>query len=97
MAQRHFDICRIASGGRRLVAHQPQHCLQLGTGHSQRLKAVAEATGPPSSWFTVPADVHRKMFSSNWFRTADDIGELEELAVMGDTVPLLIPQRPQHC
>jgi len=45
----------------------------------------------------VPADVHRKILPGNWFRTADDIGELEELAVIGDAVPLLIPQRPQHC
>src|SRR6202021_3711056 len=58
---------------------------------------VAEAPGPPAAPFFFPGDVHRKILPGNWFRTADGIGELEELAVMGDAVPLLVPQRPQHC
>src|SRR6202012_3705910 len=96
MAQRHFDIGRIASGPRSLVAHQRQQAVQLRTGYAQGLEAVTEASGPSSGRFAMAADVYRKMLSSNGFRAAYHVFELKELTIMGDALSPVIPERPQH-
>ena len=54
----------------------------MRTGHAERLKAVAEASGPAGGGPAVPADVNRKSFARNRFGIAHGVVEVEELAVV---------------